>query len=110
VARLRFNNLSSFGTTNPITLSSGSTATATWSSTPGFPTIAAPDFAVIVVEPDTANEEILYLTAFTSGATTGTVLRAQEGTTGITHTATAWVHGPTALDFLQTIPQFLTAS
>lgn len=99
MTRLRANNISGTASGNPITLSSGGTTTASWPSAPVFPTIVAPDYYTIVVEPDTANEEIIYLTAFTAAATSGTVTRAQEGTAGVTHTATAWVHGATAADF-----------
>jgi hypothetical protein len=97
--RIRLDNISSFGLVNPITFANGSTATGTWASAPAFPTIAAPDYAVVVVESDTGQEEITYLTAYTSGGTSGTFLRGQEGSTGIAHSATAWLHGPTALDF-----------
>jgi len=41
----------------------------------------------------------MYLTAYTSGATTGTVTRAQESTSGVTFTGTNWIHGPTNVDF-----------
>lgn len=103
MARLRFNDISSFGTTNPVTLTNGGT-TATFASAPAFPTIASPDYAVIVVEPDSANEEIVQITAYTSGATTATVVRNFEATSGgangsPAHTSVVWVHGPTAADF-----------
>lgn len=99
MARLRFDNVSSFGAANPITIPSGA-GTCTWVSAPSFPTIVAPDYAVIVSEPDTANEQRRYLTAYTSGATSGTISAAQEGSTGAARTAVEWQHGPTALDFL----------
>lgn len=100
MARLKLNNISSFGLTNLITFANGSTTTGTWMSSPPFPTIAANDYAAIVVEADTANEEIVYLWGpWTAGATSATTFtRAQEGTTGIAHSATVWLHGPTALD------------
>jgi hypothetical protein len=109
VARLRKNNISGTASSNGITLADGSTTTVSWASAPGFPTIVAPDYYVVIAEPDTANEEIMYLTAFTSGATTGTVTRAQEGTSGRAHAATAWTHGPTAQDFGTTVTVSLTA-
>lgn len=99
MTRLRTNNISGVESTNAITLSSTSTTSVSWASSPAFATIVAPNYYVIVVQPDTANEEIIYLTAFTGGATSGTVTRAQEGTSGVTYTGTAWVHGPTAVDF-----------
>jgi hypothetical protein len=100
MARLRLNNISSFGATNPITFADGSTVTGTFSSAPGFATIVSPDYYALTIEPDTANEEVVYLTAFTSGATTGTFTRAREGSTGVAHSATAWVHSPTSADFV----------
>lgn len=104
MARLRLNNVGDpKGTANPITFADGSTTTGTWTSAPSFATIASPDYAVIVVEPDTANEEIVHLTAYTAGATTGTFTRAQEGSTGVAHAAKAWVHGPVANDFVPSV-------
>lgn len=102
--RLRLNDVSSFGTANPITLASSVATVATWSTAPAFATITAPNYYVISVEPDTANEEIVYLISYTSGSVAGIVTRFAESTAGgasvaITHTATAWTHGPTAIDF-----------
>lgn len=111
MARLRFDNISSRGTSNPITFADGTTTTGTFSSAPGFPTIASPDYAVITVDPDTSAEEIVYLTAFTAGATTGTFTRAQEGTSGAAHSSKPWVHAPTAQDFgLEEYESWLTGS
>jgi hypothetical protein len=63
------------------------------------PTIDSTKHLAIIVEPDSANEEVIYLTAYTAGQTTGTILRAQEGTTAVQHPATAaWLHGPTKRD------------
>lgn len=106
MSRLRLNDVLGSASGNPITLTSGTTTTCSWSSSPAFPLISPPDLAVIVVEPDTTNEEILYLRGFTPGATTGLVTRAAEpnqggSQVGITHTAVAWIHGPTAYDLRQ---------
>jgi hypothetical protein len=61
-----------------ITLSSGA-----------WPTITSPDTLTLVIEPEEptnlGNEEIVYVTAHTSGSTTATIVRAQEGTTDKTH-------------------------
>ena len=47
-----------------------------------------------------ANLEIVYLTAYTAGQTTGTILRGQEGTTAVGHGAgVTWQCGPTVLDY-----------
>jgi hypothetical protein len=99
VSRLRFNNISGTAAGNGLTFTSATTTTGTWASAPAFPAIVFPDFAVVVVNPDQANEEIVYLTAYTPGATSGTFSRAQEGSTGAAHSGEAWVHGPTADDF-----------
>lgn len=101
MARLRINNCGDpTGATNPITLSSPTTTTVHWASSPGFQTLTGSDYYVIISEPGTENEEIIYLVApYTAGATSGTVLREQEGTTGVAHVATPWVHGPTQADF-----------
>lgn len=100
--RLFFDNVSSFGTDNPLTFADDSTTTGTFNSPPPFPTINGAggfDYAVVTNEPDTDDEEITYLVAFTEGDTTAEFIRAQEGTTGVAHSATPWIHGPTALDF-----------
>lgn len=104
MSRLRFDGVSGTASGNPITLSSGTTNVCSWSTAPAFTSISAPDYAVISVEPDTSNEEIVYLVGYTTGGTTGLVQRLAEvsagGTvTAITHSAVAWVHGPSALDF-----------
>ena len=98
--RLRYNNLASLGTSpaNAITFADGSTTTGSWVSDPGFPTIAAPNYAAVIVDPQ-GTEEIVYLTAFTATNTSGTFVRAQEGTSGAAHSSKAWSHGPTAYDF-----------
>ena len=103
MARLRFDDQSGAAAGNAFTVGASSSA-CSWVSAPSFPTIASPDYAVIVAEPNTPNEEIMYLTAYTNGATTGTVTRLAEvalggAGTAIAHTSVAWLHGPTALDY-----------
>ena len=103
MARLRFDNQSGAAAGNAFTVGASSSS-CSWVSAPSFPTIASPDYAVIIAEPGTANEEIMYLTAYTAAATTGTVTRLAETALGgagssIAHTSVAWLHGPTALDF-----------
>lgn len=108
MSRIRLNNLTSGITlTNPITLSSATTNTCTWSTSPAFPQIASPDYAVVIVEPDSPNEEVVHLIGFSPGGTVGLVVRAAESnaiglTAAIIHTAVAWAHGPTAMDFSPT--------
>jgi hypothetical protein len=66
---------------------------------PSFVTVGTTNHAAIIMEPATVREEIVYLTAFTPGAVSGTVSRAQEGTTAVQHALYApWVHGPTVRD------------
>jgi hypothetical protein len=104
MTRQRHNDISSLGAANPITLSSATTTTCSWTSAPSFPlSISWPDYAVLIVEPDTANEEIVWLTGWTLGSTTGRVVRMAEPSPGgtpvpITHSSVAWTHGPTAQD------------
>lgn len=93
--RLRYNN--QFGSLGADPGSSGTTIT--FGQTPGFPTIADPNYVAIVLDPDSATEEIVWLTAYTSGQLTGTISRGQEGTTGVAHPSGTWRHGPTAQDF-----------
>ena len=78
--------------------------TIDFGSDPGFATIAAPDYAAIIIDPEGAGNgpEVVYLTAFTATQTTGTITRGEEGTSdpGVTHASgTAWRHGPTIEDF-----------
>jgi hypothetical protein len=101
MATLRVNNVGdSDGTTNPITLASAGALTATWPNSPAnMPQVTSPDILKITVEPNTPREELIYVTAFTIGATSATVVRAQEGLPAAAHASVAWVHAPTALDF-----------
>lgn len=65
----------------------------------GLPTVDTTSYLPIVLEPDTTNEEVVYLTAYTAGATTGTIVRAREGSTAVGHgQGTLWIHGPTNID------------
>lgn len=101
MARLRYDN--SVGTLGASLTSSGTTIT--FASAPSFATISSPDYIPLVLEPastsPSANFEIVYLTAYTSGGTTGTISRGQEGTSGVAHSnGVAWAHGPVVLDAL----------
>lgn len=105
--RLRYNGLLC-GTAAPTLgagISSGGTtitfpAALKYNGTTAVPTVADPDYVPLIINPDTAAMEIVWLTAYTSGATTGTILRAQESTAASAHGSGSEVsHGPTALDF-----------
>jgi hypothetical protein len=101
-----YNGLSS-DTDGLISLPNGGTSadnTATFSQAPRFPTIASTDLVKITVDPGTAIEEIVAMSPYTTGATTGTVIRAYEPTangiqTKFAHTNSTWIHGPTAADY-----------
>lgn len=101
MARLRYNGQR--GQTGGATLTSSGT-TFTFAVAPNFATITGSDYIPLTLEPNTASMEIVYLTAYTSGATTGTITRAAEDAT--LHPAAAhavgatWDHGPTINDFL----------
>lgn len=98
--RVRVNNVQ--GTLGTTLLIAGTTID--FGSAPsGVPTIDSTKHLPIIIEPDTPSEEIVYLTTYTAGNATGTVLRGQEGTTAVQHLATAkWIHGPTKRDFPKT--------
>lgn len=50
------------------------------------PTIAAPDYLpVSILDSNGVLSEIVHITAYTSGATTATITRGQEGTAGVAH-------------------------
>lgn len=101
MAVLRVNNVGDpLGSVNPITLTTPTATTASWVTAPlNMPAVASPNILKVIAEPNTSNEEIMYVTAYTSGTATATVTRAQEGSTGRAHTSTAWAHGSTAADF-----------
>jgi hypothetical protein len=105
MSRLRQNNL--FGT---LGAQLGANATAiTFAAVlkqgdgTNLPTIVAPDYYALILEPDSVNEEIVYLTAYTTNTTAGTVTRSAEAPTApattIHNISTPWKHGPTALDY-----------
>ncbi len=107
MARLRYNNVQG---TLGAQLASGAgntalTLAATLSSNgTNVPTIAAGDHLVLILEPGTTNEEIIYIygassSPYTAGATSATVLRAQEGTTANLHAnGSPFINGPTTYD------------
>lgn len=86
MARLRYNGLS---TTLGGSLASGATtavtfaAALTYNGGTSVPTITGSDYIPLSIL-DSAGKlaEVVYLTAYTSGATTGTIARGKEGTSG----------------------------
>lgn len=106
MAILRPNNVGdAVGNVNAATLSTPTTTTITWPAAPfNMPAVNSPDILKVICEPNTTHEEITYVTAYTPGATSATVTRAQEGTTGITHSAVNWICGPTSADWSNITP------
>ncbi len=104
--RIRVNNLGDpAGTVNPVTLLAASSSQVSWSTPPAnMPAVAWPNYLVLVAEPNTANEEITWVTGYTPGATVAQVLRGQEGSVALAHLSTPWVHGPTMQDFTPAPP------
>lgn len=110
MARLRYNN--AVGTLGASLTSSGTTIT--FASAPSFATITSPDFIPLVLEPagtsPSGNFEIVYLTAYTAAATTGTIARGQEGTSGVAHSnGVAWEQGPVQVDAYQNYAVFTSS-
>lgn len=71
-----------------------------------FPEVVSPDIAVVILDPLglTGSPEIAYITAHTASATTATVTRGQETSTGGAAarehlTGITWRHGPTPADW-----------
>jgi hypothetical protein len=108
MARLRYNGLSS---TLGGSLTSSATsvtfgAALTHSNGTAVPTISGSDYIPLAIL-DTSGHlsEVVYLTAYTSGATSGTIARGKEGTTGVSHSSgDAVIHGPTASDITASSP------
>lgn len=72
--------------------------TITFAVAPGFATLAAGEYIPIALS-ENGTREVVHLTAYTAGALTGTIERAQEGSAaGTFTTAGKWHHGPTAQD------------
>lgn len=97
MARVRIDN--SIGTLGAALTSAGTTIT--FASAPSWATLPKGNIIPLVLDPPGAspngNYEVVYVTAYTSGATTATIKRGQEGTTGVAHSNGAtWMVGPTA--------------
>ena len=87
-------------------LSAGATAITfdvplTHSGGTNVPTLSGGDyFALTILDANAVPREIVYVTAYTAGATTATITRGQEGTSGVTHSAGVIVlHAPTVYDY-----------
>lgn len=85
-------------TDNPLTNVATTINSAGLSS---LPAIASPDIAVLVLDPtgSAGAPEVVYVTAHTGSATSATISRGKEGSSGRQHaTGVSWVHGPTTYD------------
>lgn len=67
-----------------------------------LPLVGGLSIMVLILEPDTAQEEIVWITSCATAAVSGiTVLRGQEGTAAIPHaTGVVYKHGPTLYDYV----------
>ena len=105
--RLRYNNAA--GTLGSPALTNVAT-TITFAVAPAFATIAGTDYIPLVLDPPAGptpnpNFEIVFITAYTSGATSGTILRGQGGTTAVAHNVGAlWAQAPVVTDFQGQVP------
>jgi hypothetical protein len=103
MARLRYNGLraelAGSGLTNSATAITFAAA-LTHSGGTNVPTITGSDYIPLaILDSDGRLVEVVYLTAYTAAATTGTISRGQESTTGVSHGSGVGIaHGPTARD------------
>jgi hypothetical protein len=99
VQRLRKKNIT--GTLNG-SLAAGATTLAITpdATSDSLPAVSSPFIMAVTIEPDTANEEVIWITSCSAAATSSiTIVKGQENTNDITHsTGVAYKHGPTILD------------
>jgi hypothetical protein len=104
MARLRYNGLTA--TLGGSLTNSGTSITfaagLTHSGGTNVPTLSGSDYIPLQILGSTGHlSETVYLTAYTAAATTGTIVRGMEGTTGVSHSSGDKVtHGPTIIDML----------
>lgn len=102
MARLRYNGLRATLAADLLTAGTTITFAAPLEHEDGsVATLSGSDYlALTILDATGTPEEIVHLTAYTSGATTGTVARAQEGTAATDHaTGAKVIHAPTIADF-----------
>ena len=90
---------------NPL---SNSATTLNSTELAGLEAIDSTEHAVLVLDPTGAGNgpEVVYVTAHTGSATSATVVRGREGTSGVQHSSVmTWVHVPTVNDYIQTLNQ-----
>lgn len=107
MAEIRYNNQ---GGTLGATLGSSGTI-ITFGAAPDFATLSGGDYIKLILDYGTANFEIVYLTAYTASATTGTITRSAEDSTNwpaVAHNSTSgpgggaavWSCNPTKQNFI----------
>jgi hypothetical protein len=103
VAERRYDNKR--GKITAVLNASETSSTIDFDAPPDFPTISGGDYIKLILEPTTSagpssKYEVGHLTAYTNGDSSGTILRAQSGTTAVEHDVGAtWACGATADDF-----------
>jgi len=103
VSRLRYNFITGLCnlTGNTLTLASGISVTVTSGSGDYLPIAINP--APFTAAINNTNTEIVWVTAYTAGSTTATVIRGQEGTSALSATiwpiGTPYAHGSTTQDY-----------
>jgi len=98
--RKRYDFHSGTITDNPLLIGAVTMNSANLASVPAI--VSGVDYIAIILDPSgTAGDpEIVWMTAHTAAATSGTIARSQESTVAREHLlAVNWIHGPTALDF-----------
>lgn len=100
MAELRYNNEG--GYLGAALTSSGTTIT--FASAPNFATLSGGNYIKLALDAGTSSFEIVYLTAYTSAATTGTITRAAEDSTNWPATSHSsgtgsWACVPTVQDY-----------
>lgn len=110
MARLRYNGLASGsgGSEANVTLGGSLTNSATsvtfaaaltYGGGTAVPTISGSDYLPLsILNSNGKVREVVHLTAYTSGATTGTIARGKEGTTGVSHASGATVQQGALVD------------
>ena len=97
MSRIRYDNQGGFLGADP---GSGGT-TITFAVAPDFATITGSDYIPISLDPGKSSFEIVWLTAYTASATTGTITRAAEDGTlwpAVAHPNGSWTVAPTVAD------------
>jgi hypothetical protein len=101
--RVRQGFLSGLIDDNPL---SNSATTLNSTELAGLEAIDSTEHAVLVLDPTGAGNgpEVVYVTAHTGSATSATIARGREGTSGVQHASViTWVHVATVHDYNQTL-------